>query len=59
MLALWGAFGAMHKRYDVVNVWKERASRVGGRAIESGHFIPEEAPDDIVNSFLEFFTNGK
>ena len=59
MLALWGALGAMHKRYDVVNVWKERASRVGGRAIESGHFIPEEAPDDIVDSFLEFFTNDK
>jgi haloacetate dehalogenase len=59
VLALWGAHGAMHKRYDVVRTWKERASRVEGWAIESGHFIPEEAPEEIVYSLSKFFANGK
>lgn len=57
VLALWGARGAMHKRYEVVSIWKERASHVDGRAINSGHFIPEEAPEDLINALFPFFND--
>ena len=55
LLALWGALGAMHNRYDVIAAWKERALNVQGKAINSGHFIPEEAPEDIIEQLSEFF----
>ena len=55
MLVLWGAYGAMHKIYDVVEIWRERAADVRGWAVDSGHFIPEEAPSTISEAFIEFF----
>jgi haloacetate dehalogenase len=42
LLALWGTKGAMQALYDVLQTWKERATDVRGRALDSGHFIPEE-----------------
>ena len=32
------------KRLDMLTAWRERASDVRGRAIDCGHFLPEEAP---------------
>ena len=55
VLALWGQFGAMHNRYDVVSAWEERALHVSGWPIRSGHFIPEEAPKPIIDSLSKFF----
>jgi len=57
LLVLWGASGAMHKLYDVVDVWRDRAKDVSGWAVDSGHFIPEEAPDTILEAFASFFTS--
>jgi len=57
VLVLWGQFGAMHDKYDVVDAWKERAIDVQGWPIRSGHFIPEEAPQPIINSLSKFFLN--
>ena len=55
VLALWGAFGAMHNRYDVVRTWQERANHVEGWPIQSGHFIPEEDPNSVIESLSKFF----
>jgi len=55
VLALWGEKGALHGRYDVLGVWRERADRVSGRALPCGHFIPEEAPEDTIAALREFF----
>jgi haloacetate dehalogenase len=45
VLALWAEKGVMHRMYDVVTAWRERAVNVNGKALPSGHFIPEEAPE--------------
>ncbi|MHA1569890.1 MAG: alpha/beta fold hydrolase, partial [Alphaproteobacteria bacterium] len=55
MLVLWGERGFVGKRYDVLETWRERASDVRGQAIDCGHFLAEEAPDDTRAALAEFF----
>jgi haloacetate dehalogenase len=55
VLALWGAQGLLERKYDVLEAWRERAVNVQGKAIECGHFLAEEAPDETylgLRSFL-------
>lgn len=56
LLALWGARATMHRRFDVVSTWREVATDVRGHAVDCGHFIAEEAPDELMaalDGFLE------
>lgn len=55
LLALWGAKGLVHKAYDVLAVWRERASNVRGLAVDCGHFIPEEKPQETYELLRDFF----
>lgn len=55
LLVLWGAKGFVSRAYDVLSVWRERAEYVEGRALESGHFLPEEAPAAVCKELLRFF----
>lgn len=55
VLALWAEKGAMHRIFDVLATWKERASDVSGKSIPAGHFLPEEAPQAVVEEFTRFF----
>jgi haloacetate dehalogenase len=55
LLALWGAKGAVGKWYDVPAVWRERATDVRGRALDCGHMIPEELPEETLAEFVRFF----
>ena len=55
VLILWGQRGAWPKLYDVLEVWRERASNATGKEMPTGHFIAEEKPDlllDELNRFL-------
>ena len=55
LLVLWGELGAMHKLYNVIETWRERAVDVSGWPVRCGHFIPEEAPEATIDAFSEFF----
>lgn len=55
MLALWGTHGLPGRRSSVLDIWKSWASDVRGKGLECGHFIPEEAPDALVEELLTFF----
>lgn len=57
LLALWGSRGALHNWYDVLAIWRDWADDVRGRAIESGHFLAEEAPDETYEELRAFFTS--
>lgn len=59
MLVLWGGAGLMEKNYDVLQTWRERASDVRGKALECGHFLPEEAPEETFSALHEFFAAGE
>jgi haloacetate dehalogenase len=53
---IWGTRGLVGKRFDPLALWRARASgRVEGNAMEAGHFIPEELPDDTARRLRDFF----
>ena len=57
---LWGKQGIierMSKDGDAVDVWKSYSSdktTVSGRAVDCGHYIPEEAPEELLAEIEEF-----
>ena len=55
LLVLWGRRSGQGSGYDVLAVWREHAENVTGQAIDSGHFLPEEAPDETGRALRGFF----
>jgi haloacetate dehalogenase len=55
-LVIWGArsvsTGAI---FEVEKAWLGEATDLSFRSIESGHFMPEEAPEQTLQLLLEFF----
>jgi haloacetate dehalogenase len=56
LLALWGAKGTVGKLYDVLATWREKATDVQGRALDCGHALQEEAPEEVLRELLAFLT---
>ncbi|GGC49341.1 fluoroacetate dehalogenase [Siccirubricoccus deserti] len=49
LLALWGAKGSLPRWYDVLEIWRQYASGpVSGSAVNSGHYLAEEAPEECL-----------
>ncbi len=55
VLALWGGTGVASSAATPLDTWREWASDVSGHAIQAGHFLPEENPDDTAAALLSFF----
>ena len=55
---LWGAKGALAAWYDTLAIWREWAPDVRGQAVDCGHFIPEEKPDETLVLLRAFFAEG-
>lgn len=53
---LWGEHGTVGRCFDVLALWRERASQVSGRPLPCGHYIAEERPDALADEALRFFT---
>jgi len=58
LLALWGARGVVGQLYDVLATWQEKADDVQGRALDCGHALQEEAPEQTAAELLEFLRGG-
>lgn len=56
---LWGEHGAVGKAFDVLALWRERAADVSGRALPCGHYVPEEAPGELLAEALSFFSSTR
>ncbi len=52
--ALWGTTGNVVPFFDALEVWRERAPHVEGRALPGGHSLAEENPDDTVRELRGF-----
>src|SRR3989440_684366 len=55
LLVLWGRSSGQGSGYDMLAVWREHANDVRGQAIDSGHFLPEDAPDATYEALRNFF----
>lgn len=56
LLVLWGAMGKVGAWYDVVPTWQDKALDVQGRALDCGHFMAEELPEQTADALRAFFT---
>ena len=54
LLLLWGARGLVGQMYDVLAVWRERASNVSGKALPCGHWVAEEVPNETLTELKAF-----
>lgn len=54
-LALWGTRGIPNSGGDPLTIWQQWATKLEGRAIDCGHFLPEEAPEETAAALIEFF----
>ena len=57
LLALWGELSGFSKG-DRLAVWRNWASNVRGGPVESGHFLPEEAPEATLAQLLPFLAES-
>lgn len=51
---LWGANGVIDKCFKPLDDWSRVALNVRGRSVPCGHYIPEEAPDALLDAALPF-----
>ena len=54
LLALWGSAGIPGKTDSPLAIWRTWCSDVQGAAINCGHFLPEEAPEETLAALLPF-----
>lgn len=54
MLVLWGEQGTVGRLFKPVEEWQKYATDVRGRALPSGHYIPEEIPEILFEELIGF-----
>ena len=55
LLVLWGSKGKIGQWYDAPAIWQPYCSaQVTGSAVDSGHYLPEEAPAEVLRHFEKF-----
>jgi haloacetate dehalogenase len=55
---LWAKNGVIEKCFDAVKEWSDVAEAgipVDGHSVDCGHYIAEEAPDEVVKEIRDFF----
>jgi haloacetate dehalogenase len=57
VLALWSRQGELEQWYDVLAIWRDWATDVRGRALDCGHYLAEEAPDETYEELRSFFSS--
>lgn len=58
LLVLWGSRGIINSYPHPLEIWREYCCndvRITGKAIDSGHYLVEEAPDKVMEELTAFF----
>jgi haloacetate dehalogenase len=59
LMVLWGAKGKIGQWYDAPAIWRQYcAAEVTGGAVDSGHYLAEEAPGAVTTQLLAFFASS-
>ena len=56
LLALWGDQGVVHRCFRPLTEWRRIAREVSGEALPCGHYIPEEAPESLLEHAVPFLS---
>jgi haloacetate dehalogenase len=60
VLALWSNRpGELDDHFDVLAIWRGWADDIAGRAIDAGHYLAEEAPDEVYEELTAFFLSRR
>lgn len=54
LMVLWGAEGVVHRCFQPLTEWRLVADNVQGTHLPCGHYIPEEAPEVLLEKALPF-----
>jgi haloacetate dehalogenase len=58
ILALWAKHGVIETCFDALKLWRLRANQVEGEAIQAGHYMAEEIPDEVATRMSDFFSQS-
>ncbi|MNR64414.1 Fluoroacetate dehalogenase [compost metagenome] len=56
LLVLWGEQGVVHRCFEPLKEWRRVADNVDGGTLPCGHYVPEEAPAELLARVLPFFS---
>ena len=54
VLVLWGKLGVIEAMFKPLADWREVATDVRGKALDCGHFLPEEKPREVLAELRKF-----
>jgi haloacetate dehalogenase len=54
VLVLWGRRGVIERFFDPLRDWRDVARDVRGKALDCGHFLPEEKPREVLAEVRRF-----
>ncbi len=55
LTVIWGQQGVIERCFEPLQLWGRCAETVGGQGFPCGHYIPEEAPELLLEAMLSFF----
>ena len=57
---IWGAHGIIEQLFTPLADWQEKSlTKVTGKALPAGHFIPDEAPELLLAEMMDFFVTTR
>jgi haloacetate dehalogenase len=56
LLVLWSEKGPFHRMYNVLETWQDRAMDARGKPLPTGHFLPEQVPQELAGELRAFLT---
>jgi haloacetate dehalogenase len=60
LMVLWGQHSLVGKQFaDPLSIWRQRAHDVQGEALPCGHYVNEEAPDQVYDWIMRFLAPAK
>jgi haloacetate dehalogenase len=56
LLVLWSEKGPFHRMYNVLQTWQDRAKDAKGKPLPTGHFLPEQVPQELTLELKSFLS---